>query len=236
MWTLAIDTSTTLGSLAVAMPGSPPLTRQWQREKTHSEWITATLNDLLNEARISTSDIRKLIVSVGPGSFTGLRVGVNLAKTLAYSHPEIKLFAISSLRVLAEGGRNQNLPILVAMNAFKNLMYVARYQKNVNGQFETLTPPCAMTVQDLGQITAKAHWSAGDGLNVFAEQLEDRLRPLLLHSGLTFPLAELILKAEVLDPGCVSPEAWKSLKPLYIRASEAEEKLKRGLLKPIPKF
>ena len=125
MLVLGIDTSCLRGSLALARFDSGfqagfqlIAENSWEREKSHSELVTVRLSELLSSIGCSVSYLKAVTVGLGPGSFTGLRVGLNVARTLAYSL-EIPIWPVNSLRLWAEPKRDDPRPVLVLVNAFR---------------------------------------------------------------------------------------------------------------------
>ena len=86
---LSVDTSGLEGSLALARLENGQILNlheaQWLKKAMHSEVATVKLQELLTASQTTLKDLTHLTVNVGPGSFTGLRVGLSLVKTLAYS-------------------------------------------------------------------------------------------------------------------------------------------------------
>ena len=107
---LSIESSTTkVGSLAFHSDGELLAYRECQVERSHSEVLGVALNDMLAELRISSKDLDAVAVSKGPGSYTGLRIGVSLAKGLCYAH-QIKLMGVGTLQSMALEVKQRNLP------------------------------------------------------------------------------------------------------------------------------
>ena len=85
MWTLAAETSSTTGSLALLRDSSVHAYIDWPSERSHSEKITIEADALLKKHDLDFSKIDRYAVSTGPGSFTGIRVALNFIRALAYS-------------------------------------------------------------------------------------------------------------------------------------------------------
>src|SRR4026207_1298962 len=96
---LALTTSTDKGSLAILKDGEILSVKSWEK-KTHSEVLTYNFNLALRSARLKPDALTAIAVDRGPGSFTGCRMAVNMARTLGYSL-KIPLFATTSLNILA---------------------------------------------------------------------------------------------------------------------------------------
>ena len=92
----------------------------WQRQ---SEYMIVELNKLLEKHNIKKEDIKEVIVAKGPGSYTGVRIAITIAKTIAVAL-DAKLYAVSSLRVQKDGVR----PSICLINARSGRSYVGVYE------------------------------------------------------------------------------------------------------------
>ena len=108
----------------------------WQRQ---SEYMIVELNKLLEKHNIQRDDIKEVIVAKGPGSYTGVRIAITIAKTIALAL-NTKLYAVSSLRVQKDG----ICPSICLINARSGRSYVGVYQDQ-----KTLVDDCIMKNDDL---------------------------------------------------------------------------------------
>ncbi len=236
MVVLSVDTSSPRGTMALAELVQDKIQilseGSWQRDKSHSELITVTCEDLLNSANRSLRDVRGVIVGVGPGSFTGVRVGINFARSLCFA-ANLPIWSASSLRLWAS--QSPGSVVVVISQAFRDLVYFAVYQRIKNGPAQALVHPQAALIKDLPTLIPPGPFDlCGDGwsglLDQWPETLQSRIE--FRSSG---PLeAKAFFSIKVEDQ--LSPISWKDVKPLYIRGSEAEEKLRLGLLKPVSRM
>lgn len=246
---LCIDTSTSHGSLALVQwqqqaQAKVITTKEWERKTpvqgSHAEIVIPAIAELLQQASLRLRDINVICCGRGPGSFTGIRVAINAAKSLAYALQK-PVIGIDSLRLMAEPALNGGLPVLSMIYGFRDLAYVACYEKHPDGIRNTMAP-AAVTSAKLEVLIAKPHLTVGSGFDALAEKMSPSLRGLLRRdsSFSDWPKAEhlpSIAYYEGLDLKDQCKDLhWKNLLPLYLRASEAEEKLKRGLLKPLPQW
>src|SRR4051812_41009503 len=103
MFLLSVETTSSQGSLSLTKIDSKHqllASQSWDKKSSHSEIITQELTAALQEARLTLDELTHFAVDVGPGSFTGIRVGLNLIRTLGYAL-EKEIRAFSSLEVLA---------------------------------------------------------------------------------------------------------------------------------------
>lgn len=245
---LAIETSSKQGSVALLkMRGkihtkrAPSLLGEslWDAESNspHSEVITLHISECLKQAQMELSDLNLLAVSLGPGSFTGIRVGINVTRSLAFAL-SLPILAVNSLRVLAQSisKKSENVLVCSLMNAYRQEFYTAFFEKKERQVIETVSP-CLL---NLNQLTRKIQkmkprdlslLCLGDGYSLIEKQLQ--FSPLLKEclkreeSLFDFPLARHLGQAVLQDQTQNSLLTWRQLKPLYLRGSSAEEKLRK---------
>lgn len=225
---LSIEVSTPQGSLALFKGDQLLWSHSWERTASHSELLTASLEKGIAQTGQPLGDLSFVAVTRGPGSFTGLRVGINMAKTLAMSL-NLPVVAPTTLDILAQAAR-PDLPegshLLTAMNAFKGMVYWALYQKR-QGHWMPLSEPAASTWEDLApHLTESSYHFLGDGYLPLASSVPEAVRSRLDFShGQSHHPSALVLGPwawRAYQKG--DHKGWESLHPLYVRRSEAEEK------------
>jgi len=102
----------------------------------HSELLTSTIQDILFNEKLNVKDLDAISIGVGPGSFTGLRIGFSVAKGLCYPH-KIKLIGISTLKILANSLDSKSDNIIALINDKGNYFYLSKY----NSELDELIPP-----------------------------------------------------------------------------------------------
>jgi tRNA threonylcarbamoyladenosine biosynthesis protein TsaB len=233
---IALDTSTLTLSLALVGPG-PTLLAEVAHPppQKQSDMLPGALTDVLRQQGLSLSDVTGYAVGLGPGSFTGLRIGLATVKALAYAQ-RCPVGGASSLAALALDGP-LGASLLPAMVARKGEVYVGFYRREGAGLVPE-APEEAWTPAQLG-----AHLQAHPGaraLGPAASELADALlqagaAPEQLLSGPAFPSAWAVARLAQLPVDFV-PEALFALEPHYLRASEAERNPKFPPLPgPVPK-
>jgi tRNA threonylcarbamoyladenosine biosynthesis protein TsaB len=226
MITLALDTSTNHGGIAVLDGTAVLANRSWLREKSHSELVTSTILDCLSQAKLKIENIERIAVGRGPGSFTGIRIAINAARTLAYSL-NVPLFAFDTNEILAAAVPAKQTSLLTVVNAHKNLLYSALHTFK-DGTWVKFEGPNAWTIEELEKQIQSPHLCVGDGFVEFENLFPPGLKSKLLRDKTIsdYPSAEAL---GLLSLGkSARPLVWKELQPLYIRASEAEEKLREN--------
>lgn len=235
MWTLAAETSTPTGSLALLKNSDVHDYVEWPSERSHSEKITSESESLLKKNGLEFSDIDRYAVSTGPGSFTGIRVALNFVRALGYTFDK-PILSVDSLYLLAAPALAQNIDdgreVLAFQSAFRNLIYCARYKKN-NQKVTQVLEPCALTVDETKALIKSKTLVLGRAFEGFKPVLSPEFLQFCERSSSYSddPLAKNF--ADVLSLGDTNSQIlrWIDTKPLYIRASEAEEKLRQNVRK-----
>ena len=239
MFVLALDSATLAASAAVITAEKLVAERFVNNKLTHSETLLPIIRQVLLDAGITPRELGGIAVTCGPGSFTGLRIGLAAAKGLAQVL-ECPLVGIPTLDALAfnlVGSKNLICPIL---DARKQQVYTALYSTQPGGSgpkagasarlaLQRLTGYQALSVNDLVQLLAGygEHESVtflGDGVSVYGEILRNTLgeRAVMAtraHNWLrASSVAELGLRRIEAGEG----DHWSRLNPMYLRASDAE--------------
>lgn len=229
---LAVETSTPLGSVAlITKSGTAEST--WDRQQSHAEIITTESEKLLQLSNLSLSDIDVFACGIGPGSFTGIRVALNFIRALAYAYDK-PVLTLNSLELLALPALRKHDNVFCMQSAFRNLFYVSHYHRNKHGYDEILEPK-AWTLAELEQYRSNSTLVVGEAFDKYKnhinkEQLLDFYRDTELEDR---PKASSFQYMNLSHSDASDFQAWSETRPLYIRASEAEEKLRKGLIKPL---
>lgn len=226
---LAIDTSTMMGGVAVMDSEKGLLAETRARVRTgHSGSLMPEVDQALKRTDLALSDIDALCVTTGPGSFTGLRIGLSTVKGLCFS-TGLPLVAVPTLEAFALNFPFSEAPVCPMLDARKKEVYAAVFSMR-GGDAERLMPETSIRPAELARELER-HGEvilAGQGAElyrgVFAEALGPRavFAPPHLSEPLPSAAAALglrkALKGEFSDP--------RVLSPFYIRKSEAEIKKK----------
>lgn len=143
---LCIDTSSKLCSVAILEDTTLINKLELDNGLTHSETLMPLIKQLLDQSNLSLSDIDLLVSDVGPGSFTGIRIGVSTVKAFSDSL-NIPCVGISSLEVLAYNAKNDGL-ICSTIDCKNDNCYFALYEL-IDGIYTVLEVPCAKTVSEV---------------------------------------------------------------------------------------
>lgn len=233
MKVLALETSTSLGGVALIIDGKVVAEESSLRQRSHSENINPFVEQCLQKAQLKLQDIDIFAVGQGPGSFTGIRVAANAGKTYSYICKK-PLIAIDTLTLLAQQAQEIQKPVLAIINAYKNMVYLGLF--DITGaEPRYLIGPSAVPVRELKNYIKSDCVVVGDGWEAYHEYFPTELKTYLIRDPRfpDEPLASTLgLMAESLAQRGLTLD-WKSFTPLYIRASEAEETKKGILITPL---
>ena len=227
---LALESSATAAS--VALCEDERLIAQSFRDTglTHSQTLLPMAEELLAHCGLAVSDLDLIAVAAGPGSFTGLRIGVAAAKGLAWA-AELPCAGCSTLEAMAWNLAGFDGEICAAMDARRHQVYNARFRAE-NGRILRLTEDRAVSLEDLIEElrgTETVQTVMGDGAKLCCDALTaagipTRLAPPNLRQQTAWGVARLGLEL-AREGKTVSPGA---LVPVYHRLSQAErERLAR---------
>jgi len=228
LFTLGIETSGQSGTIALLRDGSlleqVELSRSGRR---HARTLVAELQGLVKRAELTPADVDVVAVSIGPGSFTGLRVGVVCAKTLAYV-TGCKLVGVDTLAAIAAGsGLSGSVDVIV--NAFRGELFVGRY--DVDESSHTIREG-EIRIESIESFLAAGAASVpvlGPGVPLLAEGTggSDELKQAVDEMSPTAEWIARLGEASAVESAFVDPF---TLQPHYLRRSAAEENAnaKRG--------
>lgn len=163
---LAVDTSSKLCSVAILEDKNLIKKLELDNGLTHSETLMPLIQQLLNECSLSLNNINLLVSDIGPGSFTGIRIGVSSCKAFSDSL-NIPCVGISSLEVLAYNIQNDGI-ICSTIDCKNNNCYFSLYELN-SGNYNVLIEPCAKSVNDVLDLLNSQYYNkcisfVGDGI------------------------------------------------------------------------
>jgi tRNA threonylcarbamoyladenosine biosynthesis protein TsaB len=223
MLVLAFDTSTSVVSVAVARRGAVLASMAVARGRSQAAHLLSSIDKVLSDAGLDLADVEAVACAVGPGSFTGLRVGVASAQGLAEGRG-LSVVGVPTLEAYAHGLSGVAGTLCPMVDARKQELYVAGYRWGGDGLVE-LWAPVACSPEGLAdRVGEDGALLAGEGAAAYREKLEaalgprGRFGPTDLASSNAGRVA--LLGAERLAEGAGSDPA--ALRPIYGRPSEAE--------------
>lgn len=202
---LAIETATDVCSVAVLQADQVVIEISLRKPRAHSENLVPMIRDALGYAGLHAGELTGIAVSKGPGSYTGLRIGVSAAKGLAFSH-QLKLVGIPSLTGLAHVAAPFAPPgatLAMAFNSRRNEVYLGLYTVSPAGVIEARTAISSMHLDEISPFIEKSHTfesapqklvAAGEGGAHVAASMasDDRFDVELLPQTLVTPSAATI--------------------------------------------
>jgi tRNA threonylcarbamoyladenosine biosynthesis protein TsaB len=213
MLALALTSSTARASIGLYTPDETLSERSNSDPKKHSEFLNPALEAIMQESGKSFAQIDVIAVDGGPGSFTGLRVGINLARALSYSLQK-PVLQVSSLSILlAEAGGEHQLALI---NAYKNMVFYSVQKHGAE------TEPAVVNAIDLESALKQdlPLNCCGEGYQVYQAIWSPAL--FWNSQNIQYPSSKILAKIAFSRKNFWTKD-WKSLIPLYIRASAAEE-------------
>ena len=229
MLILAFETSAKAASVAL-MEGEKLLGESYQNTGlTHSQTLMVMAEDLLKQCNKTVQDVTAVAVAEGPGSFTGVRIGVAAAKGFAWGR-EIPCYGISTLEAMAESLGIYEGYVCPVMDARRSQVYNALFYVN-NGVVERRKEDRAISLADLGAELAELNapiFLVGDGSDLTHRTLKEQVNVILppehrkhqRATGVAILAARQAAQGEAPSGGALTPN--------YLRLSQAErEKLER---------
>lgn len=228
MKVLAIDTSTSYLSVAIRNEDGLITEDSLPFPMKHSSSLMPLIANCLKRAKLPIEAIDGFAVSLGPGSFTGLRVGVATMKGLAFATRK-PIVGVPTLDVLAENIAETTYHICPLLDAKRHQVYTSFY-KYRGKKLRRLTDYLVIGIDDLlKKVRAKTIF-LGDGLLDYRDVIRKKKRDLTIFAPreLWFPKASIVARygLERLKAGRV--DRAHDITPFYLRPPEAEEKLAIG--------
>jgi tRNA threonylcarbamoyladenosine biosynthesis protein TsaB len=219
---LAIETSGRIGSIALVEDGNLRLEEQFPHGLQHAAQIVPMIDRLCATANCAPRELEHLYVSAGPGSFTGLRIGITLAKTLSFA-TGAKIVAVPSVRVLVENAPSDAKHVIIVLDAKREQIFTARFERSSDGWVERETAHLDSLSAMLERSPRPVHL-LGEGVP-YHEKFIPRDEQIITTPSETWRAragAVAVLGMELAQQR-VFEDPFR-LTPIYIRRPEAEEK------------
>jgi tRNA threonylcarbamoyladenosine biosynthesis protein TsaB len=220
---LSIDTASTTGSVAVVAGQTLLAEIIVARRETHSRRLMDMVDSALDMAGLGLKEMDGLAYTRGPGSFTGLRIGLSVVKGLALISGK-PLAGVSSLEVLARQAPDRTRLVCPMMDARNNEVYCARYRHSDN-DFQRVTEEAALSPEDAAAGITEDCLLIGDGAWRYRTLMEERLGELARFAapdhGIPRALTVARLSAVKFEAGIT--DDLRSVVPVYLRKSYAEQ-------------
>lgn len=227
---LTIETTTRSCSVCLSKDGLPWIVKETRSQSGHAEKLTLFIEEVLETASLTLQDVDAIAVSQGPGSYTGLRIGVSTVKGLCYALDK-PMLAVDTLQALAWGAKFEQKRTKVAyvslMDARRMDAYVGIYDENISvlkaPYFCTLTPTSfdfLLEEKGIEQIVL-----VGDGISKYQEIATNSN---IIASTVDLPSAKYL--------GALAQEAYNQQQFVDVAYFEPFYLKKPNITKPKPKF
>ena len=221
---LAFETSAKAASVAL-LEGGVLLGESYQNTGlTHSQTLMVMAEDLLKTCGKTAADVTAVAVAAGPGSFTGVRIGVAAAKGFAWG-AELPCYGVSTLEAMAKNLGIWEGYVVPTMDARRSQTYTAIF-KAESGKLTRILEDCAISFAELGEKLKnceKPIFLVGDGAVLCYNTLNEQVSGLVLppeHRRHQRAAGVALLAQDLVDAGI--PGDGASLTPNYLRLSQAE--------------
>ncbi len=232
---LAVDTATEICGIALAVDGRIQAELMLSRGITHTQSVLSAIDALLAITGLTAGDLDAYAVTRGPGSFTGLRIGISTVKGLAFA-TEKPMVGISTLAVLAHQAPGSADLICPMMDARRNEVYWTLYRREKDGLKAIMAERVGPAAEVADAIQEPCQF-IGNGVPVYRSVLQQKL---------THPAQWAGSAANDLRPAVLAQQAWQQLQegktadprtfePVYLRKSDAELHWKGGDSLPKPR-
>ena len=227
MLILAVDSSASPASVCLFEDGKVLAEYYINTKLTHSQTLAVMIESALNVTRVAPADIDCFAVNSGPGSFTGVRIGVSAVKGMAYAVDK-PCTAVSTLECMAYGFLASNAVICSCMDARRRQVYNAVFRVS-EGRVERLCEDRAIGIDELLSDLNRYNEPvilAGDGAELVYDSSKELKNIVLAPAAMRFQRASAtaVIAYEKLSRGESLSAA--SLMPSYLRLSQAERELK----------
>ena len=174
---LNIDTAVETASVCLAKDNETLQFAINNNQKDHASWLHSTIQKIISDTGLTIKDIEAIAVTIGPGSYTGLRVGLSAAKGLCFAL-NIPLITVNTLEMMANAVRNEKADMICPLiDARRMEVFMAVYDKKM----QELIKPCAMIIKPDSFDSLLA-----SGKILFSGNGSKKLQEIIVHSNAIF--------------------------------------------------
>ena len=222
MLTLGFDTATEIGTVGLVDGGEVLGEYTFQAGESQSEKLLSAIDLLLRELEKKVTDVKKIAVSRGPGSFTGLRIGISTAKGLAHGL-EVPLVGVPLTNCYLSRVNNYSGPVFTLIKDRRNLIYLAGFDDRGEKVIEERSTSIEKLEEVIIDTTESSKYPVllvGDAVPGHREKLRQIDKVRLTKGSLNYPSGlELAMLGESIEP---EGNELASLEPLYAQRPIAE--------------
>lgn len=230
---LGLDTSSRMLTVACAEAKGLVTEANFHGELLHSENFFKLMDSVLESLNLRFEQMDAFAIGMGPGSFTGLRIGFSVLKGLLITHSR-PVYGLSSLDLIADGISLDSGRLAVAVNARRDRIYTAFY-RFLDGRWERETPEDeVLSAEDMAERISDGVFIAGDALREYGDLIrKKRPKAVFIQENFWYPRAGRLVNLVRGRYTHMKPLNAEALKPAYLRLSEAEEKKLGNIYAPI---
>lgn len=219
---IAISTSTPVSSVALLHDDTRAVA-VLRRPHAHAEFLAPAIEFLIGQARCEPDRLAGVAVDIGPGLFTGLRVGIATAKGLALV-AGVPMAAFTSLDLMAFGARHASRLICPIIDARRREVFWALYRSTPGGVAQLSVPRVSTPDAVVAELLAQPEevLLLGDGVREHADAFADVERAMEAGPELSYPSAETALELAARRFAQEEFSRPRDVHPLYLRRSDAE--------------
>jgi tRNA threonylcarbamoyl adenosine modification protein YeaZ len=228
MLALALETTGRVGSIAIGCGQALSDEKTFSAPLRHSAELFGTITELLEKSRKILNRTKHVYISIGPGSFTGIRISVTVAKMMALA-AESKIVAVNTSDAMAMNVDDEKIKKLATIiDAKRGQFFVAAFERK-NGSWEKTLADCMMGAEQFKEkFDSEPIWLLGEGLLYYSKKFETE-NIKILNEKFWSPRASNVFKIgaqSAAEGKFVDPAG---LVPLYIRRPEAEENYEKNI-------
>lgn len=223
MLILGIETATVQAGCAIGGHEGVLASAHSAKGKRHAENLTPAIEFICQQAQIELSEIGLVAVDIGPGLFTGLRVGVATAKAVAFAL-RVPMIGASSLDLLAFPVRFSPRLIVASIDARRNELYYAFYRQ-VPGGVQRISEPAVGSADDLASellAIGEEVLLVGDGAHRYREAFDGLAKVEIVDPGNSYPSAASLVQLAHARALREDFQQIDSIQPVYLRRPDAE--------------
>ena len=229
---LAIDTATDHASVALGAAGAGPWEENLTGARRHASALLPMIQSVLERASASLDSIRGIVLSDGPGSFTGLRVGAAAAKALVHAR-QLPLWVAPSLLVRAAGVAEDEQVILAVSSALRGELYAAAYRFS-GDEIHTVLIPSVVRPDELIAGSIRPDRVVGEGPADILSALATWAGQPVIGPPRGAPHAAQLLRLVGRPGGARLVEPVEDWEPVYGRPAEAQARWEVAHGRPLP--
>ena len=224
---LAVDTSSCVLSIAIRSKEAATFEANLEGTPRHSEQLIGLIEEGLTRLGLKKNELDEFIWGLGPGSFTGLRIGLSVLKGFHLGFRK-KAFGASSLDLIALGSGLVSGEIIVCVDARRERIYTAVYRFS-KGKVKKVFRDCILSVDQLLKKIKPGTILTGDALVPYGNLIRKKFgeKALFLEPSFWYPRALFLTRLYEDKRQWLKSLSLRTMVPQYLRMSEAEEKISR---------